>query len=345
MKPRLLSQAHVSPLLRHPANPVLTSAQVPYHSTLVFNAGVIKHEGLYVMVFRNDYGRPGDEIFDGTNTGLATSRDGVAWQVVARPIIDVDEVRAAFKRLLQHRYRPDFVRRIYDPRLTVVENRILMCFAIDTAHGTCGGVAETSDFQTFEWLSISAPDNRNMVLFPERIGGAYVRLERPFPVYMRPRPEDFPIWLSESSDLLAWGHYRPVLGCDEVPYANSKIGPAAPPIRTPAGWLASIHAVRVDRQQRLAGWEARGWHKTYYAGLMLLDLENPSRVIGLMRDPLLSPEAPYETEGFRGNVVFPCGMIAEPDGEVKLFYGAADTVVALATANLEDLIALCEPLP
>src|SRR5439155_22436258 len=122
------------------------------------------------------------------------------------------------------------------------------------------------------------------------------------------------------------------------------IGPAAPPIRTRAGWLASIHAVHVDPRRRLAGWEAKGWFKQYYAGLMLLDLADPSRVIGLMREPMLCPEAAYERDGFRGSVVFPCGMIAEPDGEVKLYYGAADTVVALATAHVDDLIALCTPL-
>ncbi len=333
-----------SPLQRHPANPVLAASDVPYHSTLVFNAGVVRHAGRYVMIFRNDYGRPGDADFDGTNIGLATSHDGIKWTVAARPIFEVAAVRAEFKRLLRHRYRDDFVRRIYDPRLTVVDGRVLMCFAIDTAHGTCGGVAETTDFHHFKWLSVSAPDNRNMVLFPERIGGRYVRLERPFPVYMRSEPEAFPIWLGESPDLTVWGHHRPVLGCDEVPYANSKIGPAAPPIRTRAGWLASIHAVHADPRRRLAGWEAKGWFKQYYAGLMLLDLDDPSRVIGLMREPMLAPEATYECDGFRGSVVFPCGMITEPDGEVKLYYGAADTVVALATAHVDDLIALCVPL-
>lgn len=341
----MILAAPTSVLRRHPANPVLTGRQAPYPATLIFNAGVIRHDGRYVMIFRNDHGRWGDPVFDGTSTGLATSDDGVSWTIAARPILDPDEVRAEFKRLLGHRYAPDFVRRIYDPRLTQIGDKVYMCFAIDTAHGTCGGVAETEDFQRFRWLSLSAPDNRNMVLFPEKIGGRYVRLERPFPVYMRPQPEAFPIWLSESPDLVFWGQTRPVLGADEVPFANAKIGPAAPPIRTPAGWLATIHAVHIDRTRRLAGWEPAGWHKTYYAGLMLLDLENPSRVIGLSRQPLLSPDATYEKEGFRGSVVFPCGMIAESDGVVKLYYGAADTVVALATAQLDDLIALCEPLP
>jgi predicted GH43/DUF377 family glycosyl hydrolase len=330
-------------MLRFHANPVLSSRDVPYPSTLTFNAGVVRHAGRYLMVFRNDYGRAGDEVFDGTNIGLATSRDGLKWTVEPRPILTENAVREQFQRLLRHRYEKDFVRRIYDPRLTVIEGRLFMCFAVDTAHGICGGVAETEDLQTFRWLSVSAPDNRNMVLFPRRIGGNYVRLERPLPVYMRDNPEDFPIWCSESPDMEYWGRHRPVLGVDEVPFANSKIGPAAPPLETPKGWLVTFHAVRRDPARRLHGWERKGWFKTYYAGLMLLDLHEPSRVIGLMREPLLAPETNYEVEGFRGSVIFPCGMILEDSGEVKLYYGAADTAVALASAPLEELLARCEP--
>lgn len=331
-------------MLRHPQNPVLSSRNVPFPSTLTFNAGVIRHEGRYVMVFRNDYGHDGDAKFAGTNIGLATSADGITWEVDPQPIFTQESIQVEFQRVLRHRYALDFVRRIYDPRLTVVDGRVLMCFAIDTAHGVCGGVAETGDFRHFRWLSVSAPDNRNMVLFPRRIGGNYVRLERPFPVYMRPEPEAFPIWCAESPDLLHWGQHRPVLGPDEVPYANSKIGPAAPPIETPRGWLVTIHAVNRNPALRLKGWESRGWFKRYYAGLMLLDRQDPSRVIGLMREPLLAPETEYETDGFRGSVIFPCGMILEDSGEVKLYYGAADTSVALATAHVDDLVARCTPL-
>jgi len=95
----------------------------------------------------------------------------------------------------------------------------------------------------------------------------------------------------------------------------------------------------------LRGWEARGWYKQYFAGLALLDLDDPSQVRGLMRTPLLAPAAPYEIEGFRGSVIFPCGLIYnEGSGEVRLYYGAADTSVALATGHIDDLIAACEPL-
>ena len=154
-------------------------------------------------------------------------------------------MRIELKRLMGHRYAPNFVKRIYDPRLTVIEGKIYMCFAVDTLHGICS-VATTDDFQKFTWLSVSTPDNRNLVLFPRRIGGNFVRYERPLPVYMRDNPEDFPIWCAESSDLVFWGRNRPVLGVDEVPYANSKIGPAAHPLkRLMVGWLPSTRSIAI----------------------------------------------------------------------------------------------------
>lgn len=342
MPSAVLSQSAL--LQRHPANPVLTHAQCPFPATTVFNAGVARVAGRYVMLFRNDYGRWGDPVFDGTNVGLATSTDGVAWTVQPQPVLDPERARAALRPLLPERFGGDFVRRLYDPRISVVDDQACVCFAVDTAHGICGAIATTDDFTRFDFVSLSAPDNRNMVLFPEKIGGDFVRLERPFPVYMRSNPEAFPIWCSRSADLRRWGEHRPVLGVDDVPYANSKIGPAAPPVRTRAGWLTAIHAVAIDRSRRLHGWEPQGWHKTYFAGLALLDLEDPSRVIGLMREPLLAPEADYECEGFRGSVIFPCGLTLDAGtGETRLYYGAADTAVALATGHVDDLIAACLP--
>ena len=332
-------------LTRHPSNPLLQHTDCPYPATTVFNAGVARHQGRYVMLFRNDHGRWGDPKFDGTNLGLATSQDGLKWTVHPRPVMDEERARAGMRFLYPERFGADFIRRIYDPRITVVEGKPLLCFAVDTAHGICGVIATTDDFEKFEFISLTSPDNRNLVLFPEKIQGEYVRLERPFPVYMRPQPEAFPIWLSRSADLRYWGANRPVLGPDQVPYVNNKIGPASPPVRTHAGWLTPIHAVWKDDSTRLQGWEEKGWFKTYCAGLMLLDLEDPTRVRGLMRTPLLTPDAPYEIEGFRGSVIFPCGLILdEKSGAVRLYSGAADTSVAMAMGQVEDLIRACEPL-
>jgi beta-1,4-mannooligosaccharide/beta-1,4-mannosyl-N-acetylglucosamine phosphorylase len=316
-----------SPLItRHPANPILTAAQVPYQAALIFNAGVARYQGRYVMVFRNDYGSLAQQKLEGTNLGLAFSADGVSWEVQPQPCFDL---------------RSDEILRAYDPRLTVLDGRCYMCFAVDTRHGLRAGIAVTEDFARFEILSLSAPDNRNVVLFPQRFGGRYVRLERPFPVYGRGGGEAFDIWISDSPDLAYWGRFELLLGGERVPFANAKIGPGAPPVKTSRGWLTTFHAVDIDPDRGKHGWEPK-WTKRYCAGLMLLDRDDPYRVLGVCPDPLLAPEAAYEVDGgFRNNVIFPTGMVLEDSGEVKIYYGAADTVMCLATGDVEDLVALC----
>lgn len=313
---------------RHPENPILTADQIPYPATLIFNAGVAKYQGKYVMAFRNDYGgSPGSARFEGTNIGVAFSDDGIHWEPRAQPWIE---------------WQTEEIRRAYDPRITVIDGRCYLCFAVDTKHGIRGGIAVTDDFERWDVLSLSAPDNRNMVLFPERVGGKFMRLERPFPIYGRRGPENFDLWFSDSPDCTYWGNTQLVLGSEQVPWANCKIGPGAPPVKTSKGWLTAFHAVHIDRSKELPAWH-KNWCKTYTIGLMLLDLEAPWKVIGMCREPLMEPETDYEKEGFRGSVLFPGGCILEPDGEVKLYYGAADTVECLATAHVDDLLALCEP--
>lgn len=320
---------------RYEHNPVLGAADPPYPSSLVFNAGVARYRGLYVMVFRNDVGfTPAGTAGNYTNLGIATSRDGMDWQVHERPWLEMDG------------FHPE-IKRIYDPRLTVIDNRCYLSFAADTAYGIIGGIGVISeDFGQLTILATVPPDNRNMVLFPEKINGRFMRLERPFPEYSRNYAEQFDIWGSSSADGRDWGDTALVLAAADVPFCNSKIGPAAPPIRTPKGWLALFHAVsKVSRD--LPCWGAAcgtRWNKEYYAGLMLLDLDDPFRVIGLCPEPLIIPEESYELTGYRGSVIFPGAMIPEDSGEVKIYYGAADTVECLATARMDDLLALCEPV-
>ena len=329
-------------LKRCPQNPVLSPKNIPYDSVQVYNAGITRYQGRYVMVFRNDYQRTEADFRAALeesrktgapyrapdniriNLGLATSDDGIHWEVSPKPCFSLET---------------EEIMRIYDPRLTVIDGRCYLCFAVDTRHGVCGGIAVTEDFEKFDILNMTVPDNRNMVLFPEKIDGKFMRLERPFPVYSRTTPEAFDIWSSCSPDCRYWGESRLVLGAEQVAYSNCKIGPAAPPIKTPKGWLTSIHAVwKVEEE--LHAWHPN-WKKVYYAGLMLLDLEDPTRIIGLSKRPLIVPETDYETIGMRGSVVFPGGMILEESGEVKIYYGAADTVECLATAHVDDLLAMC----
>ena len=332
----------VQPVLRtHPCitkkeKPVLTCADLPYPSSLVFNAGVIKYRGEYVMIFRNDYGTDKDAYenegkkFAGTSIGIARSKNGVdGWVIDPVPLTDSNDPN-----------KDPELKRFYDPRITEIDGRLLLCMAMDTRHGICGAFAELSeDLREFRFISSSVPENRNMVLFPEKINGEYIRLERPMPVYSRGR-DRFDIWLSRSPDLVYWGRSKLVLAVEDVPFANDKIGPTASPIKTERGWLTLFHAVDKDESRGKNGWE-RQWKKRYTAGLMLLDLKDPSKVISVMQEPLIAPDTPVETdEGFRENVVFPCGMLAEDNGEVRIYYGAADTCVCLATANINDLLKL-----
>lgn len=304
----------------------MTEKDVPYNAALIFNAGVAKIDDTYYMLFRNDYAEPrGSHNLVGTNLGLARSKDGIHWVVDPTPCFQLSS---------------DEIIRIYDPRIQVIEGEIFICFAVDTKHGIRGGIAKTDkEFKSFDILSLSAPDNRNMVLFPEKINDKYARLERPFPVYSMGH-DKFDVWYSDSPDMKYWGNTQLVLGAEKVPFANAKIGPAAPPIKTKEGWLTTFHAVKAVPPKK-NGWEDL-WGKEYYAGLMLLDIKNPSKVIGMYDKPLIVPEAEYETSGgFRNDVIFPGGMILEDNGEVKIYYGAADAVECLATAHLDDLLSLC----
>ncbi len=333
--------------------PILTKKDIPYDAEFIFNAGVAKIGGKYVMIFRNDYN------FDmscypkscGNNRaisiGIAVSDNGVDnWQVREKPLVDmhwiggdqvpgVDSLGRTFPKY------PDILR-LYDPRIIPMEDGIYICLAMDTVHGLRGCIARLNDsLDDFEIISASVPDNRNMVLFPEKIGGYYVRLERPFPVYSRGK-DRFDIWLSKSADLKFWGESELVLGVEDVPYANDKIGPSAPPIKTKYGWLTLFHAVDMELEGRgQTEWDLN-WNKRYTAGVMLLDLEDPAKVIGMSKEPLIVPDMPYESDyGFRQNVIFPGGMIAEDDGTVKIYYGAADSVECVAFSTVEELVALC----
>ena len=327
MEPILKSSSVIK---RCGSNPVLKAADIPYQSDLVFNAGIAKYQGRYVMIFRNDYDYAGGCKFNGCNLGIAFSDNGIDWKVEEKPFFTLEMLND-----------PN-IRRVYDPRLTVIEDELFICFAMDVEHGIRGGVGKVKeDFSGIDILSLSVPDNRNMVLFPEKVNGSYVRLERPFTIYSRGGIDRFDMWMSKSPDLKFWGESELILGVEHVPYCNDKIGPAAPPIKTEKGWLTLFHAVDRDESRGKHGWEDK-WTKRYTAGIMLLDLEDPSRVIGMSKEPLIAPEAVYEMEeGFRASVIFPGGMILEPDGEVKIYYGAADTVECLATANVDELLALC----
>ena len=162
-----------SDIIKKYPSPVLTRKDVPYNSCLVFNAGVIKHNGKYVMMFRNDYGDFDAQKLEGTNIGIATSSDGIKWDVSPLPV---------------NRIEGNKIKRVYDPRITEIDGRCYVCFAADTAHGLRGGIGVTDDFENIEVISLTVPDNRNLVLFPENRILAYEAALLKFLQVARQRP-------------------------------------------------------------------------------------------------------------------------------------------------------------
>jgi len=328
MAKRPIGKLASSPIIkRHSANPILMASDVPFESKLAYNPGVVKWKGKYVMVFRSDHGwDPQKKKAPHFRLGVAESDDGVAWRVRETPLREADgEEDLAY----------------HDPRLMLVEDRLILAHSCLTKHGEVGVICET-DLETATELSRTAPDNRNLVVFPEKIGGRYFRLERPFPIMSRDNEPKFDIWMSESPDLVFWGESRPLLTLEEVPFANERLGAGSAPLRTDEGWLIVFHACDRDETRGKNGWEDN-WQRRYTAGVMLLDLDDPRSKLAWSRVPLMVPEAPYETEGgFRNDVVFPTALVPEEDGTVKLYYGACDSWICLAETPVNELVAFAK---
>jgi predicted GH43/DUF377 family glycosyl hydrolase len=209
---------------------------------------------------------------------------------------------------------------IEDPRITEIDGRYFLTYSAVSDKGVAVGLAVTDDFRRFRREGvILAPTNKDVVIFPERIGGGYWMLHRPVPERIG-LPE---IWAARSPDLKHWGDHRYVMGVREGTWESGRIGAGCVPIRTEAGWLVLYHGA--DRRD------------IYGMGAALLDLEHPDRVIARLDEPFMTPEEPYETDGFFHNVVFACGAVV--DGEkIVMYYGAADQVMARADIDLPQLL-------
>lgn len=188
------------------------------------------------------------------------------------------------------------------------------------------GLAMTRDFR--EWIRaglLTSPrdDDRDVILFPEKVNGQFVMLRRPMnrvdPRYGLTHPA---IWISFSDELLDWDDGA-ILARSELAWENGKIGGSTPPIKTRHGWLVIYHAVGADKHYRI--------------GAMLLALDDPRRVLCRLRDWLMQPEEWYELEGFYNGVCFPCGNVVIGD-TLFVYYGGADKYVAVATCALEELL-------
>lgn len=315
---------------RYAGNPILGVNSAPYAGGLVYNGSAIRYEGRYVMLVRVDHADVAREKLLGTSTvALATSADGEHWEIAPKPAIA---------------WHDQEIQAPTDPRLMLVEGRPYASIAVQTWHGMQTFVVTTEDFERYDLVYKVIPDDRDVVLFPEKIGDRYLMVHRPFPTFGHDKHPVYDMWISESPDFMYWGRPEVLIDVDRVAYANQRIGAGTPPLKTEKGWLMLFHGVIADPNGGKNGWEAK-WTNHYYAGVLLLDLEDPRRVTGLSPEPLMVPEAPYETSGgYRNDIVFPCGWILENSGEVKIYYGAADTVQCLATAHIGDLISLCKPV-
>lgn len=299
---------------RYPGNPILTGADFPGDITWVFNSGVVKTEqGKYVMVCRLEDAALFRHLW------IADSDDGFRFvprpAPVPLPLNDPDWREYAYNTY-------------FDPRVTRIDDMYYMVYAAHTSHGCRLGLATTRDFDHWEWRGfISLPDNRNGVLFPEKINGRFARLDRPNTGW----GDKGDIWISYSPDLVHWGDSRCVARTGDFHWAYHKIGAGAVPIRTPHGWLIIFHGVRTQCAQ----------HYVYQLGVFLTALDDPGRVIAKAERAILIPEKDYELSGQTPSVVFTNAAILEPDGTVKIYYGGADSVQCVGLARLQDLIDAC----
>lgn len=296
---------------RYEGNPILTPRDVPYPVETVHNAGVTKHDGKYVMLFRahRDNGR--------CILGLAESDDGFHFVVRPEPFM-VPASQGVFAEYEAYG--------VEDPRICRIDDEYLITYSAYSKHGVRIGLAKTRDFGSVERVAlITQADLRNVVIFPARFDGRYARLDRP-----HSEISPWSIWISYSSDLVHWGDSRVVMKPAQYHWDEMKIGPGATPIQTPRGWLHIYHGVYPTMDGAV-----------YRLGVALHDLEDPGHVIAVCDRWILQPEDLWEVTGYVHNVVFTCGAIPEDDGTIKIYWGGADKVMCAGTAVIEELVDMC----
>jgi predicted GH43/DUF377 family glycosyl hydrolase len=344
---------------RFDANPILTPRMVPasrsdFEVVGVFNPGVIRVGDETVLLLRvaeAPRGVPADEVaapvYDGnlgriivrtwkrdtlgldlgdtrviklggdtflssiSHLRLARSKNGHSFDVDPLPALMPAHALEAFG--------------IEDARITCIDGKFWINFTAVSCAGIATALASSSDLARFERHGIIfPPPNRDVTIFPERIDGRYVALHRPMPEGIG-RPA---IWLASSPDLLSWGNHRFVAGPRRGMWDDLKVGGGAVPFRVRTqgrdAWLAIYHGVTASPL-------------TYSLGALLLDAGEPGVVLGRSRAPILFPQAPYEREGFFGNVVFTCGAYADGD-RVRIYYGASDGVTCVADLSLASIL-------
>ena len=237
---------------------------------------------------------------------IARSKNGIDFEIDKKP--------AMFPENIYERYG------IEDPRITYIDGKYYINYsAVSDVAGITICLASTTDFVKFiRHGVIFLPDNKNGAIFPEKINGKYYALNRPSPVY-----GSRDIWISESLDLICWGNHKRLMGSRKEYWDEAGIGAGAVPFKIKEGWLEIYHGSSKSFR--------------YCLGAVLLDINEPRKIISRSEEPLMEPEMDYELKGFFENVVFSCGALYE-ENKVKIYYGAADTSIAYAEIDLDDIL-------
>jgi predicted GH43/DUF377 family glycosyl hydrolase len=303
---------------RSSANPILETADIPYPANSVFNPGAARLGDQTILLARVEDRRGISQLH------VARSADGVSgWQFDPEPLLrsDVD-------------HYPEEIWGCEDPRLTWLpeRNEWAIAYTAYSRRGPLVSLAMSRDFTTVDRLGpVMPPDDKDAALFPRRFGGRWAMIHRPSPVRGGAH-----MWISFSPDLRHWGDHTLLLEArDGAWWDAGKIGLGPPPLETAVGWLVMYHGVHVTADGPI-----------YRSGLALLDIDDPVRVLHRTDEWVFSPAAPYEVIGDVGRVVFPCGWIADAaKDELRIYYGAADSVVGLAIGRLSEVLELVRESP
>jgi len=296
---------------RDPRNPILSAANWSYPINTVFNAGATRlADGTTLLLCRIEDRRGISHLC------AARSRSGVdGWQIDPVPTFAPDAEN-----------HPEELWGIEDPRITYVPEmkKYAVVYTSYSRGGPGVSLALTEDFHNFERFGVvMSPEDKDAALLPHRIGGNWALIHRPMTAF------GAHIWISYSPDLRHWGSHKMILQARRGAWWDAnKIGLCSPPIETREGWLMIYHGVRQTPSGSL-----------YRLGLALFDLGTPEKCISRGETWVFGPEMNYEREGDVGNVVFPCGHTIETDGDtVNLYYGAADTCIALARSSVREML-------
>ena len=292
---------------RSPTNPILQAGNMPFPCKAVCNPAACLVDGETLLLLR------AIDNEDHSHLVVARSQDGFGgWRMQNPPLLSPRQSDAWYEAL-----------GCEDARITYLadEGVYVIAYVGSSKQGAGVCLATTKDFKSVSRLGmVIHPYNKDAALFPRKVGGRYLLLHRPTAGPLEN------IWLSESEDLRHWGNPVCVLQEDQQPgWDSGKVGTGPTPIETTEGWLLIFHGVQLEQ----AGW-------LYRVGLALLDLDDPARIIAKSPNWVFGPTAPYELRGEKPGIVFPTGAVVQ-DGTLRLYYGAADTSVAVASARMDDL--------